>query len=80
MPESQGMGYDRAEGLRSFLRHLVVDLTRATAMRERTKPHTSLYVRFHRWDSCEASLRIAAVLSLPAIPSTENTSGVKCFL
>jgi hypothetical protein len=44
---------------------------------ERTKPHTSLYVRFHFAKRREASFFVAALASVPLNPSTENTRGVK---
>jgi hypothetical protein len=45
--------------------------------RERTKPHTLLYVRFHFAERRDASFLVAALASVPLNPSTKNMRGVK---
>jgi hypothetical protein len=79
-PESHGIWDFRIEGFRSQRKHRLEERTNAIANRERTKPHTWLYVRFHLVARREASLFRAASHSTPINPSTENTKGVKCFL
>ena len=51
--------------------------TSVIANRERTKPHTSEYVRFHLEASRDARRFVAESASTPRNPSTENTRGVK---
>ena len=67
----------RRIGFRSARRQRLAERTRAIERRERTKPHTSEYDRFHLDARLEASRREAAVASTPCIPSTEKTRGVK---
>jgi hypothetical protein len=56
---------------------MLVARTSVIERREWTKPHTSLYVRFHFAERREASFFVAALASVPLSPSTENTRGVK---
>jgi hypothetical protein len=70
-------GWNRWDGLRSARRQRLDERMRASEMRERTKPHTSEYERFHLAASEEANRLEAALDSLPRRPSIENTSGVK---
>jgi hypothetical protein len=51
---------------------MLVVRTSVIERRERTKPHTSLYVRFHFAESREASFLVAALASVPLNTSTEN--------
>ena len=61
MPESQVGGWNRWVGLRSDRRQRLEDRSRAIERRERTKPQTSEYERFHLAASDEAKRLDAAV-------------------
>jgi hypothetical protein len=56
---------------------MLVVRTSVIERRERTKPHTLLYVRFHFSERREASFFVAALAAVPLNPSTENTRGEK---
>jgi hypothetical protein len=56
---------------------MLVVRTSVMERQERTKPHTSLYVRVHFAERHEASFLVAALASVPLNPSAKNMRGVK---
>jgi hypothetical protein len=71
------MCFARAVGSREPLKHMLTVRTSVIESRERTKPRTSLYVRFHFAERRKERFFVAALASVPLNPSTESTRGVK---
>jgi hypothetical protein len=68
IPVSHVAWFAPAVGSREPLKHMLVVRMSVIERRERTKPHTSLYVRFHFAERREASVFVAALRRFCQVP------------